>query len=66
MKAINYTQYRRASEKEYKRHDGIMKELKIRLGMTQKKCSHKNTAYYQDPSGNNDSCYECLDCGKWV
>ena len=66
MKAINYTQYCRAYEKEDKRHDEIMKELRIRLGMTQKKCSHKNTDYYQDPSGNNDSGYKCLDCGLWI
>ncbi len=66
MKAINYTQYRRASEKEDKRHNEIMEELGIRLGMTQKKCKHKNTEYWPDPSGNNDSGHKCLDCGIWI
>lgn len=29
----------------------------------QKKCPHI-WKYYPDPSGNNDSCYDCLICGK--
>ncbi len=28
------------------------------------KCSHENTKYYPDPSGNSDWGYECLDCGE--
>ena len=27
-------------------------------------CKHANTKRHSDPSGNNDSFTECLDCGK--
>lgn len=31
--------------------------------MTQNICTHENTKYVSDPSGNNDSYSYCLDCG---
>ena len=32
----------------------------------EKKCPHKETEYHPDPSGNNDSFYECKECGQEV
>jgi hypothetical protein len=37
--------------------DEVEKEL-------QKNCSHYEFVYHPDPSGNSDSYYECLICGK--
>ena len=29
-------------------------------------CDHMHMRYYPDPSGNNDSYYECLKCGREI
>lgn len=39
------------------KHDGIISDI-------QKRCPHFETEYYGDPSGNNDSHYQCKLCGK--
>lgn len=43
-----------------------IKMLKIDLRTKQDQCKHYITTYITDPSGNNDSCYECLICGDIV
>ncbi len=43
--------------KERKRLDSVLAELR-------KQCPHSETQYHPDPSGNNDSSYECHICGK--
>lgn len=40
------------------------KALMVELVELQKRCPHVRTEYHGDPSGNNDTSYECLDCGK--
>lgn len=39
-------------------------DLNQELRETQKKCRHLSRTYHGDPSGNNDSFYECDHCGK--
>lgn len=41
----------------HERYTRRMKEL-------QERCPHKETRYFPDASGNNDSWIECVDCNK--
>ncbi len=40
--------------------------LESELLKAQETCSHKQTRYCPDPSGNNDSYTECDWCGKGI
>ena len=45
-----------------KKTDKTIVELKQRLiGV----CEHSRCRYYGDASGNNDTGYECNECGTW-
>jgi rubrerythrin len=46
------------------RHQRELSELNAKLSVIKKKCPCKVTKYYPDPSGNNDSCYACIVCGR--
>jgi hypothetical protein len=46
------------------KYDKTVKELKGCIKDWQKKCEHWSKTYHPDPSGNNDSFYECNICGK--
>lgn len=41
-----------------------LRVLKTNIRALQQVCAHERTRYHPDPSGNGDSSYECLDCGK--
>jgi hypothetical protein len=41
-------------------------EINFKISLLQKRCSHENTTYSPDPSGNNDSSLSCNDCGKEI
>lgn len=45
-----------------KKTDATIRELEQELV---KKCPHKTQSYFGDASGNNDTGYECNECGKW-
>lgn len=40
------------------------KRLKDQLANARKECPHLVTSYHPDPSGNNNSYYECVHCEK--
>ncbi len=45
----------------YKRSEAIQQEITA----TRKRCAHHgHVSYSQDPSGNNDSSYDCSACGQ--
>ena len=66
IEPISYLQYCQLADKEDQRHRQAIDELKIRSFEFQKTCLHCNEwiQYNPDPSGNNDSWYECRNCGK--
>lgn len=47
--------------KEFQEYD---KEYRMKLRDLRAQCPHVNTSFETDPSGNNDSCHQCDDCGK--
>lgn len=49
---------------ETAKYDLRIKELRVCIRDWQKKCEHWSKTYHPDPSGNNDSFYECNVCGK--
>ncbi len=53
-------------EREDKRHQRALNKLRIRLQEYQITCPHlrSDCVFVGDPSGNNDSYYECRKCGK--
>lgn len=53
-------------EAECKKHETTIKEIKLKITTLQKKCAHWSKTYHPDPSGNNDSYYECESCGKYL
>ena len=62
---ISQKDWRVLEEKERLRHRRAMARLDARRALFQSTCCpHKNTGFIPDPSGNNDSYYECIDCGK--
>ena len=61
---IDQQEYRALEEKERRRHAQAMKRLDERRQLFQSTCPHKDTGFVPDPSGNNDSYYECNVCGK--
>ena len=58
-----YWEYTQAMEALQKEYDAERDFLKQKLKEAQKKCQHKKTTYYPDPSDNNDSFTECDECG---
>lgn len=50
--------------KEESEHVNRIKSLRQKLLEIQKQCPHNSTRFEPDASGNNDSAYECLTCGK--
>lgn len=53
-------------EAECKKHETIIKEIKLKITTLQKQCNHWSKTYHPDPSGNSDSFYECEICGKYL
>lgn len=52
---------------ENQRHDTAVKQLRAELRNYQKICKHNSgTNFWQDPSGNNGSWYECKECGAEI
>lgn len=47
-------------------HREKLNEFKELLLEEQKKCRHRAEQFNPDASGNNDSYYECINCGKRV
>lgn len=39
------------------------RKFKEQISLLRNLCNHENTTYHPDPSGNNDSCYTCDECG---
>ncbi len=56
----------REIEKELIKYEEKKKVLEAGIKMQQEKCEHWTTNFHPDPSGNNDSYYECAICGKDV
>lgn len=52
---------RESAEKSYKRK---LKEIDEKVLHQREVCPHYVTKYYPDASGNNDSWYSCVTCGK--
>lgn len=52
-------------EKEYLRHEKAMQKLDAEYRKLVFSCPNTQTKFHPDPSGNNDSEYECLDCGAF-
>jgi hypothetical protein len=50
----------------FERQELARKRLESKLAKLQTKCKHEHKTFYPDPSGNNDSYYECDDCGKYL
>jgi len=59
-------QYTDALEKLDKKYKAKKEILKQKLLEEQEKCPHKSITFHPDPSGNNDSYYECNRCGKEI
>lgn len=63
---LTHAQWRLAVEQERARHARVMKRLDQRLALCQASCPHKVCGFVPDPSGNNDSYYECDHCGAHI
>lgn len=51
--------------REQERHEKAVKKLKAAIFDIQENgCSHETCSFNPDPSGNNDSYYECDVCGR--
>lgn len=50
-------------DEQYKRQK---QDLNAAITKIQNECPHYDTTYYPDPTGNNDSFYECRLCGKEI
>ncbi len=46
------------------RHIEATRALRLKLDSVKKMCRHHVDEYRADPSGNSDSHYECLICGR--
>lgn len=55
----------RKEQKLKDKYEEDKKSLRAELVKLQEGCPHYDTSYHPDPSGNNDSDYECNICGKW-
>ena len=51
---------------EEKKHEEKIISLKKEIQAIRKTCSHKETKYHPDASGNNDSWRSCIECGAEV
>lgn len=51
---------------EHKEHEIKVNEIKAKISSVQDRCKHWSRVYHPDPSGNSDSYYECVECGKCV
>lgn len=48
---------------ECRRHEEKTKQLNAEFVKIRSQCKHWDRVYHPDPSGNNDSYYECTICG---
>jgi ribosomal protein S27E len=55
--------YKASLTDEHRRHELKRKELDEQFLKVRQKCKHWQTTFHPDPSGNNDSYYECTICG---
>ena len=55
-----------AMMEEVKKYSVTMSGIRKQIEELRNKCSHGNTTYIADPSGNSDSYYVCDDCGKEI
>lgn len=46
------------------KYDRKCKNVYSEIVKIQKECQHEDLEYHRDPSGNNDSYYECKLCKK--
>ncbi len=58
-----YSQYVMAIEALDEEYKAKRAAIKAKLRDAQQKCTHSKTTYYPDPSGNNDSYWQCDLCG---
>jgi hypothetical protein len=49
-----------------KQYQDKLEEITSKQKLLYERCPHLNTKFHPDASGNNDSEYECLDCGKFA
>jgi len=45
--------------------EAMKHQVEVEMHELYKKCPHQESEYIPDPSGNNDSGYKCLICGKY-
>jgi len=60
----NRGEFQQAYAKEDDRHAKAIQRLKAALKELQGRCSHKQTTFFGDPAGGNDSYYRCDLCDK--
>ncbi len=59
------TKLRLKLHKERERHDKAVKKLQAAVfDLQENGCPHETWSFNPDPSGNNDSYYECDTCGR--
>ena len=64
---LNLNDYQEEMRKEEIRHTENINKLRIESKAYQKICKHdKGSHYWDDPSGNNGSWYQCKECGKEI
>lgn len=66
MKSTPKELYEKRIREEIKIYEEKIQEIIQVLLESQKKCKHIKTQFYPDASGNNDSYYECINCGKHI
>jgi len=66
MKSTPKQRYDKNCRTETELHNQYLAKFKEALVEERKKCKHKETKFHPDASGNNDSYYECINCGKKV
>ena len=49
--------------RECQRHDEALRKLNAAISKARECCDHPSRKHHPDPSGNNDSFYECTICG---
>lgn len=47
-----------------KEYEIVVNKLNAEISSLQDRCKHWSRVYHPDPSGNSDSYYECVECGK--
>lgn len=62
---MTYIEWEKLNFQMEKIHKEEVKDMRERLWKIQISCKSNDFTYHPDPSGNNDSEFECNECRAW-